>query len=39
VGFDLGGTKMLAAAFNENFEILAHGKKKNKIRRRSRGRA
>ncbi len=30
VGFDLGGTKMLATVFNRKFEILAREKKKTK---------
>jgi len=28
VGFDLGGTKMLAGIFNENFKVLARAKKR-----------
>ncbi len=30
IGFDLGGTKMLAAVFNGKFEVLAREKKKTK---------
>ena len=31
VGFDLGGTKMLAAAFGKSFEILTTNRKKTKV--------
>ena len=30
VGFDLGGTKMLATVFDDNFEILGRERKKTK---------